>query len=108
MRLRRLNSLSAGVYILLLLAVAMPLKYVWNWPLAVKFAGWAHGGLFVALGLLVLLATARAALPFKTALWVGLASVLPAGPFFADRLLKRHENLLWCSAGTGVTNRADV
>jgi hypothetical protein len=45
----------------------------------------------MALGALVLLAMLRVALPFKTACAVGVASLLPAGPFFADRLLRRHE-----------------
>ncbi len=94
MRLLRITSLTEGVSYLVLLLVAMPLKYVWAWPLAVKYVGWAHGVLFVLLGLLVLMAMIRAALPFKTACWVGVASLLPAGPFFADRLLKDHERLL--------------
>lgn len=108
MRMLRLTSLTEGVSYLLLLLVAMPLKYVWDWPLAVKYVGWAHGVLFISLGLLVLVAMVRAALPFKTACWVGVASLLPAGPFFADRLLRAHENLLWRSGRSGDTNRADV
>jgi integral membrane protein len=91
MRILRACSLTEGVSYLLLLLVAMPLKYVWGWPLAVKYVGWAHGVLFMALGALVLLAMLRVALPFKTACAVGVASLLPAGPFFADRLLRRHE-----------------
>lgn len=91
MRILRATSLIEGVSYLLLLGVAMPLKYVWDWPLAVKYVGWAHGVLFMALGLLVLVAMIRVKLPFKTAVIVGIASLLPAGPFFADRLLRRHE-----------------
>ena len=86
----RFVSLLEGVSFLLLLLVAMPLKYVWGVPLAVKWVGWAHGILFITLGAAVLLAMVRAALPFKTACVVGVASLLPAGPFFADRLLRRH------------------
>ncbi|MDP3851254.1 MAG: DUF3817 domain-containing protein [Luteolibacter sp.] len=94
MFLLRAASLTEGVSFLLLLGVAMPLKYLWDQPLAVKWAGWAHGVLFIALGALVLLAMLRAALPFKLALIVGLAALLPAGPFFADRLLKCHQRRL--------------
>ncbi len=90
----RVVSLSEGVSYLLLLCVAMPLKYIWGQPLAVKWVGWAHGVLFVALGLLLLLAMWRAALPFRLAVIVGVAALLPAGPFFADRLLKRHQESL--------------
>ena len=94
MRSLRAVSLTEGVSYLLLLLVAMPLKYVWGWPLAVKYVGWAHGMLFVALGLLVLLAMLRASLPFGTACIVGIASLLPAGPFFADRLLRKHQAVI--------------
>ena len=89
MRFLRFVSISEGVSYLLLLLVAMPLKYLWDMPMAVKWVGWAHGVLFIALGVSVLLAMVRSALPFKTACVVGVASLLPAGPFFADRLLRR-------------------
>lgn len=36
-----------GVSYLLLLFVAMPLKYWADYPHAVKYTGWAHGVLFV-------------------------------------------------------------
>jgi len=90
MKFLRAVSLSEGVSYLLLLLVAMPLKYVWGIPLAVKWVGWIHGVLFIMLGMTVLLAMLRVALPFKTACIVGVASLLPGGPFFADRLLRRH------------------
>ena len=92
-RLRAIGLLE-GISFLVLLGVAMPLKYVWGMPLAVKWVGWAHGLLFMALGVLLLLAMLRAALPFKLAVIVGVAALLPAGPFFADRLLRRHQESL--------------
>ena len=45
MRFLRFVSFSEGVSYLLLLLVAMPLKYVWGIPLAVKWVGWAHAAL---------------------------------------------------------------
>lgn len=94
MSLLRAVSLTEGVSYLVLLLVAMPLKYLWGEPLAVKYVGWAHGVLFMALGALLLLAMLRAGLSFKLALIVGIAALLPGGPFFADRLLKRHQESL--------------
>ncbi len=102
MRFLRFVSFSEGVSYLLLLLVAMPLKYLWDMPLAVKWVGWAHGVLFFALAASVLLAMALAALPFKTAFLVGLASLLPAGPFFADRLLRRHLEKLSGEVGSRI------
>jgi integral membrane protein len=89
--LLRAVSLTEGVSFLVLMLVAMPMKYLWGQPLAVKWVGWAHGILFIALGVLLLLAMWRASLPLRTAFIVGVAALLPGGPFFADRLLKRHQ-----------------
>lgn len=69
----------------------MPMKYVWDMPLAVKWVGWGHGVLFMALGASILLAMLQAGLPFRTAFVVGVASLLPGGPFFADRFLRSHQ-----------------
>ena len=91
MSLLRAVSITEGVSFLMLMLVAMPLKYIWDQPLAVKWTGWAHGVLFMALGALLLLAMWRASLPFRIAAIVGVAALLPGGPFFADRLLKRHQ-----------------
>jgi integral membrane protein len=90
MRFLRFVSISEGFSYLLLLLVAMPLKYIWGVPIAVKWVGLAHGVLFISLAVSVLLAMALAALPFRTACVVGVASLLPAGSFFTDRLLRRH------------------
>ena len=40
-------SLAEGLSFLLLLGIAMPLKYGFDMPLAVKYLGWVHGALFV-------------------------------------------------------------
>ena len=47
-RLRTVGLLE-GVSFVLLLTVAMPLKYAAGMPMAVKIAGWIHGGLFMLL-----------------------------------------------------------
>ncbi|MBU3664063.1 MAG: DUF3817 domain-containing protein, partial [Bacteroidetes bacterium] len=40
-----------GVSFIVLMFIAMPLKYGANWPYAVKYVGWAHGLLFVLYGI---------------------------------------------------------
>ena len=40
-------SLAEGTSFLILLLIAMPLKYMADMPLMVKYTGWAHGLLFV-------------------------------------------------------------
>ena len=81
-----------GVSFLVLLGVAMPLKYFAGEPAAVRVVGMAHGVLFV----LYVLAAIHAALEYnwswkRTAL-VMLASILPAGPFIVDAKLLRSQN----------------
>jgi integral membrane protein len=80
-----------GVSFLLLLGVAMPLKYFAGWPQAVRVVGMAHGILF----LLYVLAAIQAALdrdwPWKRTALVLVASVLPAGPFVVDARILRQE-----------------
>ena len=46
-RLRVIGNIE-GISYLLLLGVAMPLKYLGNMPMAVKIAGSIHGFLFVS------------------------------------------------------------
>lgn len=85
-RLRRVGT-AEGVSYLLLLGVAMPLKYLAGWPLAVKVVGWAHGLLFVAFLALALHVTVRRGWPFRRLVEAGLAALLPFGPFVWDRVV---------------------
>ncbi|MEM7576449.1 MAG: DUF3817 domain-containing protein [Planctomycetota bacterium] len=84
----RVLSLLEGVSYLLLLGVAMPLKYLAEMPGAVHYVGWAHGVLFIALGLALLMAWWRVPLGLGLCVGVFVAALLPFGPFVADRWLK--------------------
>ena len=77
-----------GLSYLLLLGVAMPLKYFADWPAGVQVVGWVHGLLFVLLVGAVVVAWARG-LSTRLAVAAGLASVVPAGPFFLEPHLRR-------------------
>ena len=44
----RMIGITEGISFLVLLLIAMPLKYIFHFPEAVKFVGWAHGILFIA------------------------------------------------------------
>lgn len=84
-------ALVEGISFLLLMGVAMPLKYLAGMPLAVKVVGWAHGVLFVLFGFALLWTwiTARWSIG-RTAL-IFIAALLPFGPFFVDRRMKSYE-----------------
>ncbi|MGA9649301.1 DUF3817 domain-containing protein [Pedobacter sp.] len=77
-----------GISYLLLLFVAMPLKYYADMPVAVKYTGWAHGLLFVLYAALLVLAWQEQKWKFGKAVLIFLASLLPFMPFVVDRKLK--------------------
>lgn len=87
----RLIGTWEGVSFLLLLGVAMPLKYFAGWPLGVRVVGLAHGILFMLYVLIAVQTALDLRWPPKRTAWVLLASVLPAGPFVVDARLLREE-----------------
>lgn len=90
-RLRTIGTWEAISY-LLLLGVAMPLKYIWHWELAVRVVGLAHGLLWMAYIGLAVLGQIDYKWSWKVTGWLFLASLLPFGPFVADaKLLRRFE-----------------
>ena len=88
--LRRIGHLEA-ISFLLLLAIAMPLKYLADRPEAVKYVGWAHGVLFILYGLALLRAWIATRWPIVRPALLFLAAFFPFGPFIADRWLHRWE-----------------
>ena len=81
-------AIAEGISFLLLLGVAMPLKYLAGMPLWVRVVGSIHGGLFI----LYVIAAARAAhsdnWSMRQLMVALVASVLPFGPFVIDHKLK--------------------
>lgn len=78
-------SFLEGISLLLLLFVAMPLKYVWGNPEYVRIVGMAHGLLFVAYVLLAIMTKFELEWKVKTLLIVLVASVIPFGTFYVDK-----------------------
>lgn len=81
-----------GVSFLLLLGVAMPLKYFAGWPMGVRVVGMAHGVLFLAYVLAAIQAALEHNWPWKRTALVFAASMLPAGPFVIDARVLRQED----------------
>lgn len=80
----RVSALLEAVSYLLLLFIAMPLKYVWGMPQAVKVVGMAHGVLFVLLCFALWRVLMSTNWPISRAALVFLASLVPFVPFFMD------------------------
>ena len=85
----RAAAMIEGASFLLLLGVAMPLKYFAGMPAAVKFAGWTHGLLFIAFCMCLLVAHGERQWPLRWTALVFIAALLPFGPFWIDDRLKR-------------------
>lgn len=74
-----------GISLLVLLFIAMPLKYLMDIPLGVKVVGMAHGVLFIAY---ILIATyLKPKLQWNLSIFViiVLASFVPFGTFYVER-----------------------
>lgn len=78
-----------GISYLVLLCIAMPLKYVWHWPLAVQVVGWAHGLLFIAYGISLLVCWIRLQWNFGRVAYYMTAALLPILPFLVERQLQK-------------------
>lgn len=84
----RLVSLIEGISYLVLVLIAMPLKYLADLPLAVRIVGMAHGVLF----LLFVISMFRAGFErdWRVGRWVTLflASLVPFGFIYIEKQLK--------------------
>lgn len=92
--LLRKAGIAEGVSFLVLLLIAMPLKYISDWPLAVKYVGWAHGLLFVMYVALAYYAKETYNWPFSKFIKAFIAAWLPLGTFVFDKELKKEEAII--------------
>ena len=87
-KLLRIVGFLEGISFLLLLFVAMPMKYMFDNASMIPTMGMAHGVLFL-LFLVVLFVACHVKKWTLTIFLMGVAaSVLPFGPFFFDANLK--------------------
>jgi integral membrane protein len=90
----RMIGIAEGISFLILVLIAMPLKYIFHYPQAVKMFGWAHGVLFVSFIYFAFDVFGSFKKPFSWLVKAGLASVLPFGTFILDKELKKEEQSL--------------
>jgi integral membrane protein len=89
-RLRTI-AIIEGISFLVLLFIAMPLKYVWGQPQAVRIIGMAHGVLFLIFCAALIRVTVIAKWPLGRSALLFLASIIPFGPWLIDRRIKTYE-----------------
>lgn len=87
-RLRALGFVE-GISFMLLVCIAMPLKYLFGFPQAVRVVGSLHGLLFVLYVLYVFQVQAEQRYSWKTSVILILASFLPFGTFLTDAKILR-------------------
>jgi integral membrane protein len=87
----RTITLIEGVSFLVLLGIAMPLKYFADLPMAVKWVGWIHGVLFMVFCAALLQTMLLVKWPLARGAMVFVAALLPFGPFLMDRRMREYE-----------------
>jgi integral membrane protein len=87
-RLSLINTGHAeGVSFLVLLFIAMPLKYMCDMPMAVRIAGSIHGILFIAFITVLWDAKNKMPLNYATVAKAFVLSIVPFGTFFIKKIL---------------------
>ncbi len=82
-------AFAEGVSFLVLLGIAMPLKYFANMPKAVSVVGMIHGILFVAFMILAWETMGALNRKFTWFIKAFIASIIPFGTFVLDKELKK-------------------
>ena len=80
----RIIAFVEGISYLVLLGIAMPLKYLAGLPQAVKTVGMAHGVLFVLFVVLLAQVAVEKSWSLKKSMLSFLSSLVPFGTFYAD------------------------
>jgi len=88
-----LVALLEGISYILLLAIAMPLKYFFDFPYAVKVVGWAHGILFMLYMAALVICWREYNWSIKRVMLYGIAALLPVVPFYIERSLVREYSI---------------
>lgn len=85
--LRTIALLEAISYVILL-GIAMPLKYVWGRPFAVHVSGTIHGVLFLVFCWALVRVVFGGRWPTARLVAVFVASLIPIVPFLMDRRMR--------------------
>jgi integral membrane protein len=82
-------ALIEGISYLVLLILAMPLKYLFDFPQPVKYVGWAHGVLFIMYIALLLVCWVQYKWSILRVAGFFLASLIPFAPFVVEKRLQK-------------------
>ncbi|OMF21104.1 multidrug transporter [Paenibacillus sp. FSL H8-0548] len=85
----RITGVLDGISLLVLLGIAMPLKYIWGIGQAVTVVGSIHGGIFCLYALAILYAAIRIQWNLLWSAAALIAAFIPLGNFILDWKLKK-------------------
>ena len=80
-----LAALLESISYILLLFIAVPIKYLWDDPTYVKLLGMPHGILFIGYILLSVLGKSRYEWTNIDFFVISIASLIPFGTFYVDK-----------------------
>ena len=87
-KFRLINKIE-GISFIILLFVAMPLKYSFGYPMATKIVGMLHGLLVFAFIYQIIEAKKEAGFTLKETALYSILSLIPFGSFYTDKLLAK-------------------
>ena len=87
-KFRLINKIE-GISFIILIFIAMPLKYSFGFPIATKIVGMAHGLLVFVFLYQILEAQKEAGFTWKETGLYTLLSLIPFGSFYTDKLLAK-------------------
>jgi integral membrane protein len=82
-------AIIEGISYLILLFIAMPIKYILDISEPVKYFGWIHGVLFLVYMVILIIASIKYRWSLKRIAIYLIGSVLPFVPFILDKNLKK-------------------
>lgn len=87
----RFMGILEGSSLVILLFIAMPLKYWFNMPAAVTIVGTIHGYIFLAYLIAIVYAMIAIKWPYRFTIGAVLSAFIPFGNFILDSRLKKIE-----------------
>jgi len=104
----RFMGIAEGISYLVLLFIAMPVKYMAGNPNLVLYTGWVHGLLFILYILALISVKINLEWKFRKTMIAFLASLIPFGTFILDKSLRKEEIKLHTHKATQLSKTMEA
>ena len=102
----RMVGISEGISYIVLLFIAMPVKYIAGNPAAVWYVGWVHGLLFMLFILALITVKINMEWGFKRTAIAFIAALMPFGTFILDKSLRKQEKVFLAKNGKIISQQS--